>query len=506
MTEPLAAPHALSARPAGVDILADPAKAWRWIARLAGDLDAAGVPVVVRFADGPARERLWDILEGVEDTLFGRPPERNQDRLPLAAFERFQGVLPHGAVTLDLTGRDPPDGGAIVPLFDGSPRLEAAVAAVLDGRRPVIGATARGRALASFPCAVDDLTVVSRALDQVLAGTRALCRDLVSGPPALSPRGLPGAEPSCLSIDAATVAKFVARTFAAKVLARLTGLLRHPDHWRVGWRRVADSGLWDGPEPTVGMYAIVPDDGQRYFADPFVVSWQDKHVILVEEFPYATGKGIISFIEIGSDGSLSSARPVIDCAYHMSYPQTFAWNGDLWMLPETSANRTVELWRAERFPDRWARHSVLLDDVAVADATLFQDGEDWWMLGTVATDGGSAGDALHAWYAQTPAGPWRRAGTGAVMRDSRCARPAGAVRRRPDGLWRPAQDNSATYGGAVALCRIDLLSRDGAFQQTVERRIAPPTGMTGFHTLNVAAGVEVIDLCGPRSRRAGAND
>ena len=30
------------------------------------------------------------------------------------------------------------------------------------------------------------------------------------------------------------------------------------------------------------------------------------------------------------------------------------------MLPETSGNRTIELYRCEHFPDRWALDTVLM--------------------------------------------------------------------------------------------------------------------------------------------------
>ena len=68
--------------------------------------------------------------------------------------------------------------------------------------------------------------------------------------------------------------------------------------------------------------------------------------------------------------------------------------------------------------------------------------------------------------------------------------------------WRPAQDCSSAYGGALTLCRVDALDPEaGVFRQTTMARIVPPTdrAWTGLHTLNEAGGLEFIDLCG-RSR------
>ena len=47
------------------------------------------------------------------------------------------------------------------------------------------------------------------------------------------------------------------------------------------------------------------------------------------------------------------------------------------MLPETSGNRTVELYRCVEFPHRWELDRVLMDGVHAVDATLAEHDRRW---------------------------------------------------------------------------------------------------------------------------------
>jgi hypothetical protein len=88
-----------------------------------------------------------------------------------------------------------------------------------------------------------------------------------------------------------------------------------------------------------------------------------------------------------------------------------------------------------------------------------------------------------------------------VLIDSCGARPAGAHYLRAGHLWRPAQDCTSGYGVGLALARITKLDTEG-FAQTIEAVIRPGDAWPGIgiHTLNWAAGIEVVDGC--TNRRA----
>jgi hypothetical protein len=249
--------------------------------------------------------------------------------------------------------------------------------------------------------------------------------------------------------------------------------------------------------------AIVPDFAEsvplyppadRFWADPFIIPRQDGYYVFMEECPYATDKGHIVVLELSRTGEFRGCRPVLERPYHLSYPFLFEWRGDLYMIPESSQNRTVELYRCQSFPDQWVFDRVLLEDVNAYDPTLLEHEGRWWMFLTMARDGQSHHEHLHLFHADNPLGPYRPHVGNPVKSDLRGARPAGALFRQGGVLYRPTQDCARMYGEAVVLQRVEVLN-ETSYRETEVGEIAPGwrTNVLGVHTLNSGDGLRVVD-------------
>lgn len=238
---------------------------------------------------------------------------------------------------------------------------------------------------------------------------------------------------------------------------------------------------------------LLPDDGHHFYADPFPFTHGDSTWLFVEDFDHRLGRGVISVVDFDRTGPVGSPRPVLEHEVHLSYPFVLEDQGELWMIPETSAAGTVELYRATRFPDTWTREAILLRDVVASDVTCFRHDHRWWMTATVRR-GGSYSDALHVWHADRLQGPWHPHRNNPVLIDISSARPAGRVVRRDGRLVRPAQDGTRGYGSAIALAEIERLD-EASFQQRVVARLTPGERWPGhrLHTLNRAGRLECID-------------
>ena len=326
------------------------------------------------------------------------------------------------------------------------------------------------RALAQVLVRVEDLIV--QALRRVHAQ-----QGMVVGPIADNP-------PTALDVvRTASPPGFLARGATAKLARRLGPARGRPDHWRVATR----SG--DAP------FALLPNDGERFYADPFPFEWDGRRLLFFEDYPYRTRKGVIGRVEIDRAGRASSPRTVLEQSVHLSYPFVFSEGGAVFMLPEMGGAGRVQLFRAAPFPDRWVPDQVLLDDVVAADATLIRHEGAWWLFATLSGDGGSSWDKLCLFHAPALAGPWVPHGDNPVLIDAGAARPAGAMWHEHGVLMRVAQDCRRGYGDAVALCRVDRLDPAG-FRQTVVARLGAPAGFgaDGTHTRNRSAGLEAVDL------------
>ncbi|HEX5138909.1 MAG TPA: formyl transferase, partial [Planctomycetota bacterium] len=240
----------------------------------------------------------------------------------------------------------------------------------------------------------------------------------------------------------------------------------------------------------------------RYWADPFPVRTHDGRVFLfVEEFAYKDPKGRILAMEIDPVRGAGKPFPVLERDYHLSYPQVFAWQGQYWMVPESSQNGTVTLFRCVSFPDRWVEERNLLEGVQAVDATLEEVDGRWWMFVNVTGHGTGNRDELHLYHAESPLGPWLPHARNPVKSDCRGARPAGRLFRQGGQLLRPAQNCAGGYGTSIVIHRIDVLTTE-AFRETPVGEIVPDWDPKAkrAHTLNRCDGFLVLDLLRRRRR------
>jgi len=276
---------------------------------------------------------------------------------------------------------------------------------------------------------------------------------------------------------------------AGRLLARRSG--REP-RWYVGWRMASEpAGPLTALAP-LSAYTPLLDDGARYYADPFVWTHEGAHHVFVEEFPEATGRGIISQFEIRADGAASTPRPVLETGHHLSYPQIFAHEGQIYMMPECAASGALDVYRADPFPSRWVPAFRLLD-AEVHDATLVAHEGRFYLLASQRAFASSSWDSLHVYSADRLEGPWAPLPGNPVLIDRTASRSAGVLYRTEEALWRPAQDCSRGYGSALTIARVTRLDRDGFAQQPAGTlRLAGAVG--GPHTVNRAGRLEVLDF------------
>jgi len=474
--------------PLAIEIVVGPhPRAWQ--ALIVSRLRAAGHQVSVSVT---ATERPWSpVVVGI--LALERLVFRRQSSLaaPAERLEHATVSLPV-ALRLDLTGSA---GAGEVPCltlaFDGSATALAAASTLAAGRLPELELRLDGGLVASAAPMVDKRFLVSAGLDDVLA--------------------------RAVTLTLSTVARFAAGTLGATIprppaagrtpsfigpylTSALPRLLRETlrrtrfqfAHWRVGYRFI------DGPGAERGRlgdgWIVLPDDGQRFFADPFPFIWQNRSFIFVEDYAHAAGKATISVVEIAPDGHASMPREVLAEPYHLSYPQVFARDGAIWMLPEGSGGGELVLYRAEQFPDHWVRDTILFSGRQLSDATLLEHDGRLWLFATDRDGHGSTSDTLVVFFATDLRGPWVAHPMNPITIDRAAARPGGSFVRSGNTVLLPVQDGRLGYGGGLGLAELLELTTSAV-------RMAPPVPIAAagdwpypqIHTLNRAGRLEVID-------------
>ena len=233
------------------------------------------------------------------------------------------------------------------------------------------------------------------------------------------------------------------------------------------------------------------------YADPFLFEQDGRHHLFCEELAPGATRAVISHTELPLDGSVADPpAPVLEAAYHLSYPFVFEHEGQVYLIPETSSQGRVELYRATDFPSTWTRERILLDGLAACDATLLRDGGRLWLFVGVAVPDATMLDELHLFTATTLEGPWQPHPRNPIVSDVRCARPAGAIQRWGSRLVRPGQDGSRRYGGAVSFREIDVLSLEDYAEHEIARLEPGDLGTAARATHTYAADdrFEAVDL------------
>jgi len=250
-----------------------------------------------------------------------------------------------------------------------------------------------------------------------------------------------------------------------------------------------------------GYKRLVPPR-DRDWADPFAIEKNGRYYVFFEELPYAAGKAHISMVEVRADGSHSAPLKVLERDYHLSYPFVFEHEGELYMLPESARNQTLELYRCVDFPHAWRLERVLMEGVRLVDATLHRAPDRWWMFANSAPQGSRMfDDELHLFHAESPLGDWRPHPSNPVKSDARSSRPAGALFARNGSLYRPAQVCVPRYGAGIALQRILKLTPAEYAERQVQRLLPPAqSGLAGLHTMNRAGDLLVVDAFMRRKR------
>ncbi|TXN06769.1 hypothetical protein FV222_04555 [Methylobacterium sp. WL103] len=463
-----------------------------WHRRLADRLCEIGTTPRVVWAerDEPSPAGM-DSLFALERALRPRAMPRPSDRVDPAILALTDLVRADGdVVQLVLPGAAEVAGTGPIwhVLFDGQPGEAALLQALLGGVAPAVEIAngdgfviARARPsleAAANLCEAYEAVMIGLVAAVAMAATSTTPPASISRPPALR----------------RSLSAYALRRLSHGIARRLYHLCFHAPHWRTGWRFTRGSTVWDTGSLGGAPWRVLADPGHRFFADPFPFRWQDTTHLFVEDLDHRTGRGAISVVAFGPDGPVGPVTPVLEERFHLSYPFILAHGGQVWMIPETSENRTVSLYRADPYPSRWVHDRDLLTNIAASDATLVRHEGQWWMFVTLYGGEGSHSDTLGLFMADDLFGPWRPHPANPVLIDAGSARPAGGMIVRNGRLWRPVQDCTRLYGGGMALCEVTTLT-DMRFEQVVRARLGPCAAWPGrrLHTLNCTGGIEVID-------------
>ena len=217
----------------------------------------------------------------------------------------------------------------------------------------------------------------------------------------------------------------------------------------------------------------------RSVADPFLLVTGGEWHLFFEIWNGATDRGEIAHATSRDAVAWTYGSVVLREPFHLSYPQVFAWDGAIYMVPESRQDAAVHLYVAEAFPTRWRRAATLARGL-FADATLVRTAGRWWMFAQRGLDELRllSSRALDRGWVEHPASPlWPG--------DRRRTRPGGRILEEHGRLVRLAQDGWPTYGRSLRAFEILELSETAYEEREIAGSPILRPSRSGWHAVGM---------------------
>ncbi|MFB9949585.1 hypothetical protein ACFFP0_12040 [Rhizobium puerariae] len=462
----------------------------RWEHDLGARLRSLGHEIYFEYCEGAPSTLFLDAVLALESWWIGSSSASLTTPAPSGCPDDAPDLV------VDLTGKSGARQAPVLTVeINGYPYLPEGFSLLRTGSGLVdLVARLDGMPVGHACPMISDRVWLSRDANEVLAAAQSL---IVQSLARFEARRIREIAAPQLERRAGPLAPAYLKRLATGLTTRTLHKL-NPQHrefsWQTAYRLVDGPGIAESRQIGGTPFAALADDGQRFYADPFPMEHEGRLYLFVEEFPYALGRGIISVAELGPDGKFDRPRAVIEEPHHLSYPNVFAHEGAIFMIPESGSASEVVLYRADRFPDRWVRDTVLIAGRNFNDATLLRHEGRLWMFGTERFGSGSTSDTMVVYSAPDLRGPWEPHPLNPIIIDRAGARPGGKFIRLEDRIFLPVQNGTETYGGGLGLREITTLNAlDVDLGPVLPVTGSVFEGRTHVHTLNRIGRLEVID-------------
>lgn len=256
------------------------------------------------------------------------------------------------------------------------------------------------------------------------------------------------------------------------------------EHWQIAYREGKDE-----------IFKLVSNPSWAWAADPFLVEYETKIYLFAELYLYKSERnGVIGCCEY-KDGKFGGWSVVMDCHWHLSYPNVWVKNGKLYMCPEMYQTGEVAVFELISFPDKWKKIHVFLNNGKYVDSTFMKYQDKNYLFTYHLTKSAIAGELLLFEILEDGT----LSGGDCICDDIGKARPGGNLIKCGDRVIRVSQDSTDGYGKGLVFSEVERVFP--LYEEKEIMRIGPNDikgnwngKFFGVHTYNRCRDLEVIDL------------
>tara|TARA_R110001592_G_scaffold56347_1_gene171888 strand:+ start:33795 stop:35474 length:1680 start_codon:yes stop_codon:yes gene_type:complete len=234
----------------------------------------------------------------------------------------------------------------------------------------------------------------------------------------------------------------------------------------------------------------------RIWADPFIWKRDGCAYIFIEEMLVNENKGKISVMKLNKNGTYDPPQKIIEEDYHLSYPFLLEENNELFMIPESGINKTINLYKCLEFPYKWEFVKYIMNDIQAVDSTVFYYEDKYWLFANVRQQPKtSIHEELFLFFADNLMDEnWTSHPKNPIVTDIRCSRPAGNIFVKENRIYRPSQNCAKRYGHSMNIQEIIVLNENDYEEKNIDSLLPNwSKDILCTHTLNHKDDLTVID-------------
>ena len=250
------------------------------------------------------------------------------------------------------------------------------------------------------------------------------------------------------------------------------------------------------------------DCQDRYWvADPFLFEKDGIVYIFYEAYDLVKKRGCIGYSIYEDSANVLKVNIIISESYHLSFPNIFTCNNEIYIMPESCENYSLHVYKAISFPDKWERDKDILPDVFACDSIFIKDKERKYLLTNEMYHNAPHGKVSSCWvknylYEISGINVCNYEGVKIAEGDFGI-RNAGKIIEINDTLYRVGQDcRNSQYGCGLVFFKItglspynEILFKTWSISDFLTHiKYSHANEIIGLHTYNYCNHYEIIDI------------
>ena len=260
-------------------------------------------------------------------------------------------------------------------------------------------------------------------------------------------------------------------------------------HWNIAFFRCAFDKI------NLKNIVVIKNPKSRWFADPFFIKRNKKHYIFFEDYDIKKKIGAISCVELNKNNSIKFHKNIIKEKFHLSFPFLFKFNNELYLIPETSVDKSIKLYKCTKFPNKWVFVKNLINDINCVDTIIFKHQKFWYLL-TCMMSKKNIYNKLVGYYSKNPIEvKWNIIKKFPLVSEYNGGRNGGIIHDSLKNIYRVGQIQlPGRYGYGHTINRLIKISKDNYKEQCLKNQFNDLNNLGHVHTINSKNNFTVIDF------------